>query len=323
MKRLLMVLILILISTASFAWPIAKQIEVRPGSVLGWDNASATWRPVRIDPLTGDLGVDAEVNIGSITVEAFPVYADSLGNVATATVDASNRAVVNIGSETIGLISAINAVAAACASETNLVTAINAITTALGNPLIVEAELATDSIGLIAAINAVEAELSDAHAAADAAATHTLAVMSYLSDSVNIVPWFTAVILGDNVNGNNQAAIAPWIFDGTTWYRRRSVPSTGIALSAEASPTAWEQQTITLVANTAQTITSEITGTRKNILLKAQEEKPFWVSIDGDAVIGTNGTLVNDWILLDVPLAVNVSVIASEAFAVSVIESGW
>ena len=109
MKRLL-TLILVLISVTSFAWPIAKQIEVRPGSMLGWDNASATWRPVRIDPTTGDLGVDAEVSIGSITVDAFPVYADSLGNVATATVDSSNRAVVNIGSETIGMIDAIDAV---------------------------------------------------------------------------------------------------------------------------------------------------------------------------------------------------------------------
>ena len=109
MKRLL-TLILVLISVTSFAWPIAKQIEVRPGSMLGWDNASATWRPVRIDPTTGDLGVDAEVSIGSITVDAFPVYADSLGNVATATVDSSNRAIVNIGSETIGMIEAIDAV---------------------------------------------------------------------------------------------------------------------------------------------------------------------------------------------------------------------
>jgi hypothetical protein len=296
MKRFLLVLVLTLVSTASFAvWPNAKNIEVRPGSMLGWDNASATWRPVKIDQDTGEIGVTAEMTIGSITVEVFPVFADEAGNAATATIDLDNRAVVNLGSETIGLIDAINAIVTACASETNLV----------------------------AAINAVEAELSDAHAAADAAATHTLAVMSYLSDNTNIVPWFTAVILGDNVNGNNQAAVAPWIFDSTTWYRRRSVPSTGIALSAEASPTVWEQQTITLVANTAQTITSEITGTRKNILLKAQEEKPFWVSIDSDAVIGTNGTLVNDWILLDVPLAVNVSVIASEAFAVSVTESGW
>jgi hypothetical protein len=267
MKKLLLIL-LVLLATAGYSQDLIYYQD---------STATDSLRLIPVSSVT-PLPVDADVNIGSITVEVFPVYADSVGSPATATVDASNRAVVNVGSETIGLIDAINA---------------------------------------------VEAELSDAHAAADAAATHTFAVMSYLSDNTNIVPWFTAVILGDNVNGNNQAAIAPWIFDGTTWYRRRSLPSTGIALSAEASPTAWEQQTITLVANTAQTITSEITGTRKNILLKAQEEKPFWVSIDGDAVIGTNGTLVNDWILLDVPLAVNVSVIASEAFAVSVTESGW
>ena len=176
MKRFLLVLILTLVSTASFAvWPNAKNIEVRPGSMLGWDNASATWRPVKIDQDTGEIGVTAEMTIGSITVEVFPVFADEAGNAATATIDLNNRAVVNLGSETIGLIDAINAVAA---------------------------------------------ELSDAHAAADAAATHTLAVMSCLSDNTNIVPWFTAVILGDNVNGNNQAAVAPWIFDGTTWYRR-------------------------------------------------------------------------------------------------------
>jgi hypothetical protein len=279
MKRYLLTMILALISVAiCAAWPNAKNIEVRPGSMLGWDNASATWRPVKIDQDTGEIGVAAEVNIGSITVEAFPVFADELGNSATATIDAENRAIVNLGS---------------------------------------------DSIGLVDAINAVEAELSNAHADPLVAATHTFAILNYLSDGTNFVPWLTAVILGDNVNGNNQAAVAPWIFDGTTWYRRRSVPGTGIAFSVEASPTDWQQQTITLVANTAQTVVSEITGTRKNILLKAQETKPFWVSIDGDAVIGTNGTPVNDWILLDVPLAVNVSVISSEAFDISVTESGW
>lgn len=69
MKRFLLVLILTLVSTASFAvWPNAKNIEVRPGSMLGWDNASATWRPVRIDPLTGNLGVDAEVTIGIVPI---------------------------------------------------------------------------------------------------------------------------------------------------------------------------------------------------------------------------------------------------------------
>jgi len=68
MKRLL-TLILVLISVASFAWPNAKQIEVRPGSMLGWDNASATWRPLAVGPDTGALVTDAEVTIGSITME--------------------------------------------------------------------------------------------------------------------------------------------------------------------------------------------------------------------------------------------------------------
>jgi hypothetical protein len=111
MKRFLLVLILTLVSTASFAvWPNAKNIEVRPGSMLGWDNASATWRPVKIDQDTGEIGVTAEMTIGSITVEVFPVFADEAGNAATATIDLDNRAVVNLGSETIGLIDAIDAV---------------------------------------------------------------------------------------------------------------------------------------------------------------------------------------------------------------------
>jgi hypothetical protein len=236
------------------------------------------------------------VTIGAVTADALPVFANSTGADATATVDVNHRAVVNIGSETIGLVTAVSSLS--------------------GDISRLETALAAD-------INAVEAELSNAHANATTAATHTFAILNYLSDGTNLVPWLTAVILGDAVNGNNQAAVAPWLYDGAAWYRARSVASTGIQLNAEASPTVWEQQTITLVANTAATITSEITGTRKNILLKAQEEKPFWVSIDGDAVIGTNGTLVNDWILLDVPLAVHVSVIASEAFAISVTESGW
>jgi len=47
------------------------------------------------------------INVSSITVEAFPVYSDASGNPATATVDASNRAIVNLGSESIGLVNAV------------------------------------------------------------------------------------------------------------------------------------------------------------------------------------------------------------------------
>lgn len=67
MKRLL-TLILVLISVTSFAWPIAKQIEVRPGSMLGWDNASATWRPIAVVN-DGALSINGQVSIGSATVE--------------------------------------------------------------------------------------------------------------------------------------------------------------------------------------------------------------------------------------------------------------
>ena len=65
---------------------------------------------------TNPLPVDAEVNISSITVEAFPVYADETGAVATATVDSSNRVWVNLASDTIGLIAEIEAVETEVAS---------------------------------------------------------------------------------------------------------------------------------------------------------------------------------------------------------------
>jgi hypothetical protein len=48
-------------------------------------------------PVTGDL------EIGSVTVDAFPVYSDAAGNPATATVDTNNRAIVNIGSDSAGI----------------------------------------------------------------------------------------------------------------------------------------------------------------------------------------------------------------------------
>jgi hypothetical protein len=192
------------------------------------------------------LPVDAVVNISSITVSVFPVYADSTGTDATATVDLNNRVVISDEGGVAALLTA-------AASDTLLITSIDLVT----------------------------AEITAA------AATNT-ADMASLSGDISAV--------------------------------KTGIDTTNAILYP---PTDWQQQTITLVADTAQDIVSEITGTRKNILLKAQEDKPFWVSIDGAAVIGTNGTLVNSWVKLDVPLSVTVSVIASEAFAISVTESGW
>lgn len=60
------------------------------------------------NPLPVD--VSGGINIGSVTVDAFPVFADGSGNPATVIADASHRALVNLGSESIGLIAALAAI---------------------------------------------------------------------------------------------------------------------------------------------------------------------------------------------------------------------
>lgn len=91
-----------------------------------------------------------------------------------------------------------------------------------------------------------------------------------------------------------------------------------------SSPTEWAQQTVNLAAATAQDITTGITGSRKFIIVKSQDtSKQFWVSVDGAAVIGTNGMLVQDWVKLDAPETVTVSVISSETLDLSVMEAGY
>jgi len=101
MKKYLLPLVLLLVALA--------QCSFGQGSVeiIVQDPATGYTKPVSS---ANPLPVDAEVNIGSITVDVFPVFADGAGSPATATVDASNRAIVNIGSETIGMITAIDAV---------------------------------------------------------------------------------------------------------------------------------------------------------------------------------------------------------------------
>ena len=187
---------------------------------------------------TNPLPVDAEVSIGSVTVDVFPVYADLDGNPATASVDLNNHALVNIGSETIGLVSAIDA-AGVNASETVIITKLDEILDATAS-----------QTALTASIDAVTTEVS--------------------------------------------------------------------------SPTEWAQQTVNLTAATAADITTGITGSRKFIIVKSQDtSKQFWVSVDGAAVIGTNGMLVQDWVKLDAPETVTISVISSQDLDLSVMEAGY
>ncbi len=62
-------------------------------------------------------------------------------------------------------------------------------------------------------------------ASATANPSNALAVMLNLSDNSGYQRWFTALttLLGDGVNGQNTAAVAPWIFNGTAWDRLRGI----------------------------------------------------------------------------------------------------
>ena len=64
------------------------------------------------------MPVDADASIGSITVDVFPVYADDNGNPATATVDINHRAIINIGSDSIGLVDAVKGIVTEWAQQT-------------------------------------------------------------------------------------------------------------------------------------------------------------------------------------------------------------
>lgn len=101
------------------------------------------------------MPVDADVSIGSVTVNVFPVFADGSGNPATATVDASNRAIINIGSDSVGIKDAIDLVKAAI--QGNITVVISSDTLGLMNE-IDEAnrpanEVATQTITLVANTN--------------------------------------------------------------------------------------------------------------------------------------------------------------------------
>lgn len=288
---------------------------------------------------TNPLPVDASVTIGSITVSVFPVFADELGNPATATVDTDNRAWVNLASDTIGLIDAIlamsststadiSALQAAVASVTAEVAAsgVNASETVLIAKLAELLAAAASETTIVTAIGAVETELSDAHADATGVATHTFAVMSYLSDNSNIVPWFTALVLGDGVNGNNQAAMANWLYDGVAWYRGRSLASSGVALAVEPAPTTIAQQTITLTPGVVSTITS-LSG-RRSISLKGYSinAETIWLSYDNvstaAAVLSGDELAPGARISINLPEGLTVGMIASTAETVYVCEQG-
>lgn len=97
-----------------------------------------------------------------------------------------------------------------------------------------------------------------------------------------------------------------------------------ITMETNITPvTDWATQTITLVANTAQTITTVLTSTnRRFIELKSHNpDNEFWVDFGADAVINASRPC-DGYFYGEVPIGISVSVIASTAYDIAVTEGG-
>lgn len=90
------------------------------------------------------------------------------------------------------------------------------------------AKIDSESIKMLTTIATMSSNFS---ASATANPTSAWATMLGLSDNSAIQRWFTALVIGDGVNGNNTAAIAPWVFNGSTFDRMRGNASDGIFVS--------------------------------------------------------------------------------------------
>ena len=87
--------------------------------------------------------------------------------------------------------------------------------------------------------------------------------------------------------------------------------------------TDWATQTLTLVANTAQGITTALTSTnRRFIELKAHDQTDvFWVDFGAVAVVGASRPC-SGYFYGEIPIGITVSVIASTAYDVAATEGG-
>lgn len=112
---------------------------------------------------------------------------------------------------------------------------------------------------------------------ADATADPTNAFSSMLgiSDGTDIKRWFAAIVLGDNANGNNTAAVAPWVWDGVTYDRLRGTASEGLFVSEMPSVLASTSQYT--VTDTSQDITA--LASRHWITIQNKGSDSVWANI--------------------------------------------
>lgn len=246
-KKCYILLVFLLWCTATFSQtlsPETQYISVPPSGLSGWDSASATWRVVGATP-EGKLIVD--VTIGSVTVSVFPVYANAAGNPATAAVDISHYAMINLASDTVGLVDGISSVSGDIGNIGTKLDTIDLTVHAVDGSL---ASVSADIVGGIASVSGdiarLEAELSD---------TTTIR-----QQTITLTPGVVSTIT--SLSGRRSISIKAYTSNvETTWLSYDNVSTAAAVLSGdELTPGARisidlpEGFVVGVIASTAETI---------------------------------------------------------------------
>ncbi len=79
-----------------------------------------------------------------------------------------------------------------------------------------------------------------------------------LSDGTNTQNWLSALALADGVNGNNTGAVAPWVWNGTTWDRMPGSAANGIKAIVTNAGTFAVQASGTVTANAGTNLNTSL-----------------------------------------------------------------
>lgn len=249
-NHLLLITALLITCMAVYSYPESAYMPTRPGSISGWDNTNEVWRPISITA-SGAVEMEAEitssVELGSTTIDTLPSFQDSTGTATRALVDDSQRVLVNLGSETVGMVDAIEAVETDVEANS---TKLDTVNTNLGT-------IETDIESVDTNVQAVETDVET--------------VADYVG------------------------------------------PATEVPVV----------QVVSLTADTSQSISSTLTGSRKWIeITTADNTKDFWLDF-GTAAVEDACRRVYGGIYLEIPKTITPHVLASESIDLMVVEGGY
>lgn len=96
-----------------------------------------------------------------------------------------------------------------------------------------------------------------------------------------------------------------------------------VSAAAPLPITEWQEQKVSLTANTNHLLVSEITGARKFVEIKSYlPNQVFWVSFTATATVNASRPCT-EYLYVEIPAGENLAIIASTAMDLSVVEGGY